>query len=1343
MGFIAAVRGSFAAFRSKTSTNPYQIIAAASLSILIPCCLPAQNATRDTSAQSMQNVKDVTGGVKYLLQADDVAFFQLSNGPGGSVATALNFAETSNSKFSAPSGEVINETIASGHWNVTSYSNSVAVGRFFAIPTDDMGVLAPVNGPAWNWFMEGPITNFTGDFNLNSRFAPYGGVYTQVVTGNFLGNRLAVPLLFYLSQGPSQTEWAMRVLTPPNPNVEQSLTQGPEFYSLNAPGVAVPTTGSIVAGDFNGDGKDEVALLNGGQTIDFYSVDPDTLTISQTGSLSLPQSFTNGTATLAAGRFRDTQNVELVAVGTVTYPDTTIYSIQITPNSNNTGFTPSLAKTNVLPGISDLYGVTATAASLTTPLVPINQQLVFGEKNATYIVIGSFGADFTFNQQSFSNLFNKLSPTTRLLSLRAGNFDNQNPYGTHNPATQIATYTTDSSNQTAVLSLFTIAPQSADWLQLAAQSATQSANGLLAADAVIGDLQGRSLLLGSPEIVTIPQQIQPDIVLGLPPQHIDWVKPVVPFTNTSRHPGCNTTSAPCVLNLTVMPSVPAPSTGFQTGFSFTSSTDSSSSRKSTTSWGVSVKNTATLKVSWGTAFDGGSLKVSNATGYAHDHVVAQTYNTFQGTKESISATTGFADHVFYTEKDMNIYYYPIIGQSACPTGDPSCSQKQQEYVEFSVPDQVTHFDLDGTTLEWYQPVHEAGNVLSYPWNFTLLQQQFANTAPALSENPAPVQGTDSSQTLYTTTWSNGSGQGKSSGSTNSFSDDFSFSASSRAGVADVLTGKFTDQVDVGGSGSLSSLNENTASISASSGVAVNKPAFDSEVASCCLYNFGSYIFGQQNATNRALQTINVLDPGGAPAALQSTGPLFVGFTADLVPNGINGVSNFFPQAYSLPDVAVNHPARWSWSKSTETATFNAANQSVSLLDDPFYWMKGFFITKTGESGTAPNLREATAGDQLSLSARVYNYSLVDTNSASLAHPAASIHVRFYGQFVCHSGVSTENSCVGTNNTTCAAYTLCGNSFRIGETQVASIPGFDSASNQGTQPNWVATQPINFDTTAYANTYLAFWVVTWMEDASGNLIPEMPGHGLTADPAGMTFAQISQVPAESYSNNVGMYGVNSPFFIFPAASSSAALGAAAPSTAAGELKSIRVETSKELTLEQPAKVVVHLRAENAAVNAVTLAYYDGNPRSDGKLFDVQRIAHIDPGTAITHRAFFQPKSCGPHKLFARAWAGGSRDLLGEFTASVSVDPVDATSALLASTNATNMSAHLRSFLQSWLISALQSFEYHRTGSGMDSLTLYVRRLKLTKEKEIRTDLAQSLIGQAEATLGCLPQPSSSR
>ena len=71
------------------------------ISALLPCNLAAQQVARDASAQSMTNVKDVTGGMKYLLQEDDVATVQLAPGTGGTVATTVNVVQTSNSQFGA------------------------------------------------------------------------------------------------------------------------------------------------------------------------------------------------------------------------------------------------------------------------------------------------------------------------------------------------------------------------------------------------------------------------------------------------------------------------------------------------------------------------------------------------------------------------------------------------------------------------------------------------------------------------------------------------------------------------------------------------------------------------------------------------------------------------------------------------------------------------------------------------------------------------------------------------------------------------------------------------------------------------------------------------------------------------------------------------------------------------------------------------------------------------------------------------------------------------------------------------------------------------------------------
>jgi hypothetical protein len=61
-----------------------------------------------------------------------------------------------------------------------------------------------------------------------------------------------------------------------------------------------------------------------------------------------------------------------------------------------------------------------------------------------------------------------------------------------------------------------------------------------------------------------------------------------------------------------------------------------------------------------------------------------------------------------------------------------------------------------------------------------------------------------------------------------------------------------------------------------------------------------------------------------------------------------------------PEVGLNHPARWDWTKATQTAAFNPADQNSSTpQDQAFYHIKGYFITPADASGTGPQLTQVT------------------------------------------------------------------------------------------------------------------------------------------------------------------------------------------------------------------------------------------------------------------------------------------------------------------------------------------------------------------------------------------------
>jgi hypothetical protein len=580
------------------------------------------------------------------------------------------------------------------------------------------------------------------------------------------------------------------------------------------------------------------------------------------------------------------------------------------------------------------------------------------------------------------------------------------------------------------------------------------------------------------------------------------------------------------------------------------------------------------------------------------------------------------------------------------------------------------------------------------------------------------------------------------------SNELSMSYSEGAGVKGVDAADFNFSMDVAASTSLNTLNESSTSMSTSKAISVNIPQFG-YAAKCCDYAFGGYVFGLKNTKNPASENActagqtpdkdgctAVNDPDtGKPIDIAGTGPMFAGFLADPIstvntPNtdlSCSGSDIWWQKVYTAPDIALNHPGRWNWNKAQRLATFVKANSTPIIEDNYFYLIKGFFISNKGDT-TGPNLAEASPTDSLTISARVYNYSLVTTT--------APVHVRFYGQLYCTSSGSKENSCKN-GNTTCKTPGLCGNSFQIGGDQIIpSIAGFKA---NGTEPNWVLASvdfdPSSVSATKTGNAYMVFWVVTWMQDANGKLVTEMPGHGLASIPDA-NLAQITQVPFESYSNNIGMYGVHQRFYLCPPSGCdqrTSNVGATPPD---GSLKTITISSDPKMLLEQRSKVSATLQATGGSVGPVNVAYYDGNPAQGGTLLDIQQIQHMDAGATYAHRSFFSPETCGTHMLYASAWVANSPEIRASYSTSVSIDPADFVQAIINSTLTANITdSQLNSSLLTLLNTSLQAFRQGQTDAGNTSLSTYMHQLALADGQAISTDTASQLIGQAGVVLGC--------
>lgn len=703
-----------------------------------------------------------------------------------------------------------------------------------------------------------------------------------------------------------------------------------------------------------------------------------------------------------------------------------------------------------------------------------------------------------------------------------------------------------------------------------------------------GDLQARSLALGSPQKVTVTGSIQPQVVLGMPPMHLDFVQPA----------GSDPNDPPSFLNVSARPS------HYYSQYTTQQSGTNQSSNTNTTSYTLSTKESIDEKTSFGDP-DVASIgeEIKTAAEQTHEGSVADKYDTYSAQQFDVSTQTGFSDVVWYTAKRFNIYNYRVLGEcvpalgatalEGCPAGS------RPLYLQLSGPDQVTNGRIDGSLLEWYQPAHEPGNVLSYPWSAGLLQDLYAGFAP-LTEDPATTWATDTSGSTVSVSWSQGSGSSVTSGTVSTQSLDVSASV-----TGSVSVGLFDGSLDLGfdynKSNSTSTLNESSSTLGSSTGIQVVKPSFlnPGEYA----YTAQTYIFGQDVAPDR-LQQI----PLGT--IVTSNGPLWTGFVANPTDRA-NGAGAWWPGGYVQPDVALNHPLRWKWTPETpsdpDTFEFNDADPEQPASSD-FYVMRGLYVTPASSDGEGPQTTQASAGDPIRLEARVYNYSLVDMPTDS------RVRVRFYGQPWNHQ----------TSN-------FGGDPFVIDEVLLAPIPGFNSGG-AGQEPNW-ALASTTFDTTDHADSYLVFWVVVWMQEGAqgdGAMVPEQAGHGLVALPGAGTFPVAVEI--ERFSNNVGFY--DQPFFVCPSACG------APPGATVGDGEGPTVDAleiaPKRVRQFEPATITATLAASSEfGHDGVLATFFDGDPQQGGEAFDANLVPHVRPGDVYTTEVTFRPLSCGPHQIFVVA------------------------------------------------------------------------------------------------------------
>ncbi len=999
-------------------------------------------------------------------------------------------------------------------------------------------------------------------------------------------------------------------------NDVNNLTGG---YRL--PGTTVDKLYAMTAGDFNGDGKREIAGLtttaSGGAQLDIYSVDSGSLALSLAASLPLttPGASTGDpvrTWSITRGRFNSTNHDQLAVAFANSSGPGYVEVIDFDPGTLNAHEHGTFSPAGDTPISSGFIQIAAAQFQVPTQ---VTDQIAY--LSASPSGGGRFLEVLSVDPNTLAIGGNTVVPYDQYpcsFGMTVGNFDNKNSTGEHDPNAQLAfIYGSCDPGGGIALNIYDFDPSNLNPTNVSINNLPdlhQSGNNGVNIALVSTDLQGRSYILGDPSEITIHSSVQPTVVMGIPPMHMDFipsdvsaVTPPVPF------------------------SVSAVPDGFYSQYDLVTSSGSGSTSTNGTSWSFGAKESVSTGFSLGDP-DVTGLSVNDTFTAAQNLKGAAdaTHGHYSSQMVDLTVPSGVDDTVNYSNSTLHIWAYPVIGQSVCPASTPpsTCTQKVPLTIQFSAVDgDAVVANKQGYLLQWYQPVWEPFNIFSYPANITQLQAAYPNLSILSIPQTFATDGTTVTESIK---W-NVTGKEQSSTSLKqNYSFENDFSASLKETVPAVESDSTSFNIDLSGSFGFNSLTKNTTDLGVSTGVTLFKTG-TFPTPQTYAYSINPYILG---TTQPGGYVDNIPLTTDVNTFTQVTVAYTVSIDTDNQP--------WWTRAYgTTSDVALNHPSRWQVSNpgvdnngepsnclltGKQTPQVDCLTLSPRKATDAwssvFHQMRGFFISKAEFPGQGPQLQESKVTDKLQLQTRVYNYSLATMPANS------TVHAQFF---------------FAPYDSQASAIVDAGTQFIDEYVSDGPIPAFNSQSDT---PNWILAgvtfDPSQFDYTKAGGVSVAFWVLTWVEDANGNLVQEINGHGLSSKPPSKpnhvsTFeaaAALEQCQADGcYSNNLGIYHL--PYFID--ANGLGALPPPPPPPGPGSFNLEKVElSSREAVLGQDVGLSTTLLVGGMELPGVVVTFYDGDPKHKGRAFATESIPHVPQGSAPLIRTTYRANQCGLHQLF---------------------------------------------------------------------------------------------------------------
>ena len=473
--------------------------------------------------------------------------------------------------------------------------------------------------------------------------------------------------------------------------------------------------------------------------------------------------------------------------------------------------------------------------------------------------------------------------------------------------------------------------------------------GALGANLTAYDRQGRSLVLGAPLRLTLQALPRPSLIFQDPPKHVDWLDGS--FVNVSRTP--------------------------EIKVEFTDTTNKQFSNKTTTTSDYTIGGSAsdTVKVTAQEGLEGiekakDSVQVSAGIKYSHDEN-KDIYISYGSTYElAVSAATGDDDLVGGAYQTISVWRYPILGEllrrlDGSVVTDAS-GQPLHPFYELQLPGAVEQINppMGGRGLDWYQPLHENGNALSYPQRIS--GDDGPVPIPDLGTFLLPGDTTPKKQALAKLGYAL---------DTTTSSVDLKIGIAAGGGTSTTTTSTLSESLDVKNSTYVSvggfifpgATVENDLDLKFQSGQSwgsINTSKNSAESASGFTLARESGVKGSQ-AYNAATAYYS-----------SDAGVMKVAHAVDLAGNA-GGMQWWSEQSYPAPDPALNLPFRIDMTK----------NESTGVLDVPAWSdspghqrLRQFFVVHPADP-SKPLVSEApfnvapVTGQEVEFQVRVYNYSL--------------------------------------------------------------------------------------------------------------------------------------------------------------------------------------------------------------------------------------------------------------------------------------------------------------------------------------------------------------------------------